>query len=135
MLSKPWTPTNRTCVRASPIRLISPACRRFPYLAVSQRTTYQSGCRLWHRPLKKALYSALLTPTSGQPRGIVADQSFRSAEIEWLLLLSVFEDLKIHLRQCWLHGSCGRHFSLDCRIESLASFISQRENFLLVELF
>src|SRR5262245_53409492 len=126
---------SRTCARALPIHLISPDCRRFPYLAALQRITYQSGCRLRRHLLKKVLCYASPTPTSGQRSGILADQSFRSAEIEWLLLLSAFEDLKIHLGQCWLHGFCGRHFSLNARIESLASFVSQSENFLLVELF
>ena len=93
------------------------------------------GLQLAAHLLKKVLCYASPTPSSGQRSGILADQSFRSAEIEWLLLLSAFEDLKIHLGQCWLHGFCGRHFSLNGRIESLASFVSQSENFLLVEVF
>src|SRR5262245_49432947 len=137
MLSKPWTPMNRTCVRALPIRLISPACRRFPYLAVSQRTTYQSGYRLRHRLLKKVLCYGSPTPTSAQRSGTSTDRSFRRSRRNRMAVLesSTPENLIIHLSQRWLHGFCGLHFSLDCRIESLVSFDSQSENFVLVELF
>jgi aspartyl-tRNA(Asn)/glutamyl-tRNA(Gln) amidotransferase subunit A len=46
------------------------------------KDNYQSGYRLRHRLLKKVRCSGSPTPTSGQRSGILADQSFRSAEID-----------------------------------------------------